>query len=225
MKLLVVEDDPRMGRLLQRGLGDEGHAVDYARDGTAALERAAGSVYDGIVLDVMLPGRDGFATCRELRRRGVWTPLLMLTARDAVADRVQGLDAGADDYLTKPFSLAELSARLRALTRRAAPERPPQLAVGDLRLDPASLTAHRGACSVELSPKEFAVLEALMRRPGQVLTRQQLLEHAWDYGYEHRSNVIDVYIRMLRAKIDRPFGTATIQTVRGLGYRARAVEP
>jgi two-component system OmpR family response regulator len=225
MRLLVVEDDARLARLLQRGLGDEGHAVDYAGDAARALERVGDVQYDGIVLDVILPGIDGFETCRELRRRGVWAPLLMLTARDAVDDRVRGLDSGADDYLTKPFSLAELAARLRALTRRAAPERPAMLEVDDLRLDPATLTAHRGDQRIELSPKEFAVLEALMRRPGQVLSRQQLLEHAWDYGYEQRSNVIDVYVRYLREKVDRPFGRASIETVRGLGYRLRPHEP
>jgi two-component system OmpR family response regulator len=225
MRLLIVEDDARVARLLQRGLGDEGHAVDYARDAAAALERTSITAYDAIVLDVMLPRLDGFGACAELRRRGVWAPVLMLTARDAVEDRVKGLDSGADDYLTKPFSLAELAARLRALTRRAAPERPAVVEVGDLRLDPATLTAERAGQSVELSPKEFALLEALMRRPGHVLSRHQLLEHAWDYGYEHRSNVIDVYIRYLREKIDRPFDCDSIETVRGVGYRLRLPQP
>jgi two-component system, OmpR family, response regulator len=173
------------------------------------------------VLDVMLPGIDGFETCRELRRHEIWTPVLMLTARDAVDDRVSGLDAGADDYLTKPFSFDELLARLRALTRRAPAERPVTVAVGDLRLDPAAHRAWRGETELDLSAKEFALLELLMRRPGSVLTRGQLLEGAWDMAYERRSNIVDVYIRYLREKIDRPFGSDTIETVRGVGYRLR----
>jgi two-component system OmpR family response regulator len=178
--------------------------------------------YDVIVLDVMLPGLTGFETCRRLRNAGVWTPVLMLTARDAVDDRVSGLDAGADDYLTKPFSLAELLARLRALVRRGGVERPTELVVDDLRLDPASRRVWRGENEIVLSPKEFALLETFMRRPGQVLTRLQLIEHAWDFADENRSNVVDVYVRYLREKVDRPFGRASIETVRGAGYRLRA---
>jgi two-component system OmpR family response regulator len=178
--------------------------------------------YDAIVLDVMLPGLSGFETCRRLRNAGVWSPVLMLTSRDAVEDRVAGLDAGADDYLTKPFSFAELLARLRALGRRGAVERPTELEVEGLRLDPASHKAWRGRQEIELSPKEFALLETFMRRPGQVLTRLQLIEHAWDFAYENRSNVVDVYVGYLREKIDRPFGTDTLETVRGVGYRLRA---
>jgi two-component system, OmpR family, response regulator len=174
------------------------------------------------VLDVMLPGIDGFETCRRLRDDGVWSPVLLLTARDSVEDRVAGLDGGADDYLTKPFSFAELSARLRALARRGQKERPAVLEVGDLRLDPATRQAWRGAERVDLSAKEFVLLEAFMRRPGEVLSRLELLEHAWDFGYENRSNVIDVYVRYLREKIDRPFGVKSIETVRGAGYRLRA---
>ncbi|MDX6456172.1 MAG: two-component system, OmpR family, response regulator, partial [Gaiellaceae bacterium] len=177
--------------------------------------------YDAIVLDIMLPGIDGLETCRELRRQQVWTPVLMLTARDAVGDRVTGLDAGADDYLTKPFSFDELLARLRALTRRVPAERPVTVEVGDLRLDPAAHRAWRGETELDLSAKEFALLELLMRRPGNVLTRGQLLEGAWDMSYERRSNVVDVYIRYLREKIDRPFGSSTIETVRGVGYRLK----
>jgi two-component system OmpR family response regulator len=177
--------------------------------------------YDAIVLDVMLPGLSGFETCRRLRNAGVWTPVLMLTARDAVDDRVSGLDSGADDYLTKPFSFAELLARLRALVRRGAVERPTELVVDDLRLDPASRRVWRGDTEIQLSPKEFALLETFMRRPGQVLTRLQLIEHAWDFAYENRSNVVDVYVRYLREKVDRPFGRETIETVRGAGYRLR----
>jgi two-component system OmpR family response regulator len=169
----------------------------------------------------MLPGMDGFETCRRLREDGVWAPVLMLTARDAVEDRVRGLDEGADDYLVKPFSFAELLARLRALVRRGPVERPTQLRVGNLRLDPATHQAWRGKEAVELSQKEFALLETLMRRPGEVLSRYHLLEHVWDYDYENRSNVVDVYIRYLREKIDRPFGVKSIETVRGVGYRMR----
>jgi two-component system OmpR family response regulator len=178
--------------------------------------------YDAIVLDVLLPGIDGFEVCRRLRADGIRSPVLMLTARDAVDDRVRGLDTGADDYLTKPFSLAELAARLRALTRRGPVSRPPVLAVGDLRLDPAARRVWRGPAEIALSAHEFALLETLMRHPGQVLDRLQLLDHAWDGEYENRSNVIDVYIRYLREKVDRPFGLESIETVRGAGYRLRA---
>jgi len=221
MRLLVVEDDLKMAALVRRGLIEDGAAVDVAKNGEDALWMAAATPYDAIVLDVMLPGIDGFETCRRLRADGVWTPVLLLTARDAVEDRVAGLDGGADDYVAKPFSFAELSARLRALVRRGAKERPAMLEVGDLRLDPATRQAWRGDQAIELSTKEFALLEAFMRRPGDVLSRLDLLEHAWDYGYENRSNVIDVYVRYLREKIDRPFGVKSIETVRGAGYRLR----
>jgi two-component system, OmpR family, response regulator len=221
MRLLIVEDDVKMAALVRRGLAEEGAAVDVARTGEDALWMAAAAPYDAVVLDVMLPGIDGFETCRRLREDGVWTPVLLLTARDAVEDRVAGLDGGADDYLTKPFSFAELSARLRALARRGQRERPAVLEVGDLRLDPATRQAWRGDEPVELSTKEFALLEAFMRRPGDVLSRLELIEHAWDFGYENRSNVVDVYIRYLREKIDRPFGVESIETVRGVGYRLR----
>jgi two-component system OmpR family response regulator len=174
-----------------------------------------------VVLDLMLPGLDGIEVCRRLREEGVWAPVLMLTARDAVEDRVAGLDAGADDYLPKPFSFAELLARLRALARRGGAERPAVLEVGGVRLDPATRQVWRGEIEIQLSGKEFAILETFMRRPGQVLSRYQLLEHAWDYGYENRSNVVDVYVRYLRDKIDRPFGCDSIETVRGVGYRFR----
>ena len=204
-----------MAALLRRGLVEEGHAADVAPRGEDAVWMAQAHPYDAIVLDVMLPGVGGFETCRRLRNGGVWTPVLMLTARDAVEDRVAGLDAGADDYLPKPFSLAELLARLRALVRRGGVERPTELVVGDLRLDPASRRVWRGEREVQLSPKEFALLETFMRRPGQVLSRLQLLEHAWDFAYEHRSNVIDVYVGYLRQKLGRD----AIETVRGAGYR------
>jgi two-component system, OmpR family, response regulator len=221
MRLLVVEDDVKMAALLRRGLSEEGSAVDVARSGEDAVWMAGANPYDALILDVMLPGIDGFETCRRLRDQGVWAPVLLLTARDAVEDRVAGLDGGADDYLVKPFSFAELSARLRALVRRGRPERPAVLSVGDLRLDPATRRAWRGERDIELSAKEFALLEAFMRRPGDVLSRLELLERAWDFGYENRSNVIDVYVRYLREKIDRPFGVESLETVRGAGYRLR----
>jgi two-component system OmpR family response regulator len=215
MRILIVEDEQRMAGLVRRGLTEEGHAADVAAKGEDALWLAEAHPYDAIVLDVMLPGLNGFETCRRLRNAGVWTPVLMLTARDAVEDRVSGLDAGADDYLTKPFSVAELLARLRALVRRGGPERPSELTVGELRLDPASRRVWRGDTEVALSPKEFSLLELFMRRPGEVLTRLQLIEHAWDFAYENRSNVVDVYVRYLREKLGRD----SIETVRGAGYR------
>src|SRR5437762_12435302 len=221
MRDLIVEDDLKIASLLRRGLVEEGHAADLATTGEDALWMAQSHPYEAIVLDVMLPGLSGFETCRQLRNAGVWTPVLMLTARDSVDDRVAGLDAGADDYVTKPFSLVELLARLRALVRRGDVERPTELVVGELRLDPASRRVWRGQAEIRLSPKEFALLAAFMRRPGEVLTRLQLLEHAWDFAYENRSNVVDVYVRYLREKIDRPFGVASLETVRGAGYRLR----
>ena len=221
MRVLIVEDEVKMAALLRRGLVAEGISADVAIRGEDALWMAAATEYDAIVLDVMLPGIDGFEVCRRLRGEGVWSPIVMLTARDAVSDRVAGLDGGADDYLTKPFSYAELLARLRALVRRGPVERPTELVAGDLRLDPASRRVWRGEAEIELSPKEFAVLEVFMRRPGDVLSRFELLEHAWDYEYENRSNIVDSYVRFLRRKIDRPFGTRSIETVRGAGYRMR----
>ena len=217
--MLIVEDEPKMAALLQRGLTEAGFAADAVGDGEEALWRAESVAYDAIVLDLMLPGMDGMAVCRTLRERGVWSPVLMLTARDAVDDRVDGLDAGADDYLVKPFTFRELLARLRALLRRAPAERPTVLRVGDLRLDPAARRAWRGDDELELTAKELAILELFMRRPGEVLRRDDLLEHAWDHAYDSRSNVVDVYVRYLREKIDRPYGRETLQTVRGQGYR------
>jgi two-component system OmpR family response regulator len=222
MRVLIVEDEPKMAGLLKRGLAEEGYAADVAANGEDALWMGAATEYDAIVLDVMLPGADGFEVCGRLREQGVWSPVLMLTARDAVADRVAGLDAGADDYLPKPFSFAELLARLRALARRGAVERPAVLEVGDLRLDPATRRVWRGEQELALSAKEFSLLETFMRRAGDVLSRYELLEHAWDSAYENRSNVVDVYVRYLREKIDRPFGRASLETVRGAGYRLRA---
>ncbi len=221
MRVLVVEDDAKMASLLQRGLGEEGHAADVAATGEAATWMAQATDYDVIVLDVMLPGVDGFEVCGTLRASNVRSPILMLTARDAVEDRVTGLDKGADDYLTKPFSFVELLARLRALARRGASERRPVMEVGTLRMDPSTRQVWRGNTEISLSTKEFALLETLMRRPGQMLSRFDILEHAWDGTYENRSNVVDVYVRYLREKIDRPFGTNSIETVRGAGYRLR----
>ncbi|HEX5900243.1 MAG TPA: response regulator transcription factor [Solirubrobacteraceae bacterium] len=219
MRLLVIEDEPKLGALIVRALRAEGHAVDLCETGEDALWRAGSVAYDAIVLDVGLPGIDGFETCRRLRADEIWSPVLMLTARDAVADRVEGLDVGADDYLVKPFSFAELAARLRALVRRGGAERPTMLAVGELRLDPARREAWRRERSLPLSAKEYALLEVFMRHPGEVLSRFALIEQVWDESYEHRSNVVDAYVRLLRDKIDRPFGTDSIETVRGVGYR------
>jgi two-component system OmpR family response regulator len=222
MRVLIVEDETKMAGLLRRALAEESHLAEVARDGETAVAMARASDYDVIVMDVMLPGVDGFTACRRIREASVWTPLLVLTARDAVADRVLGLDSGADDYLAKPFSFDELLARLRALVRRGETPRPTMLAVGDLRLDPATRQVWRGEDEIELTAKEFTLLETFMRRPGMVLSRSRLLEYAWDYGLDHRSNVIDVYVRLLREKIDRPFGRSSLRTVRGAGYRLDA---
>jgi two-component system OmpR family response regulator len=221
MRVLVVEDDVRMAAAIRRGLQAETIVADVATRGEDALWMVGATEFDAVVLDVMLPGIDGFETCRRLRETGVWAPIIMLTARDSIEDRVQGLDQGADDYLVKPFSLAELLARLRALARRSPVERPTVLEVGDLRLDPATRQVWRGEHEISLSPKEFALMETFMRRAGEVLSRYQLLDLAWDYEYENRSNVVDVYVRYLREKIDRPFGVTSLETVRGAGYRLR----
>ncbi len=221
MRVLIVEDEPKLAALLRRGLRKEGMAVDLAAQGEEAVWKAESTEYDAIILDLMLPGIDGLEVCRRIRDADVWSPVLMLTARDAVRDRVAGLDSGADDYLTKPFSYAELLARLRALVRRGASARPTELVVGSLRLDPARRHVWRDDTEIELSAKEFALLETFMRRPGEVLSRFELLEHAWDYEYENRSNVVDSFVRFLRRKIDKPFGVESIETVRGAGYRLR----
>jgi two-component system OmpR family response regulator len=221
MRVLLVEDEPRMASVISRSLAKEGLAADVTGRGENSLWMAQAVEYDAIVLDVMLPDRSGFDVCRMLRARGVWAPVLMLTARDAVADRVEGLDSGADDYLVKPFALAELHARLRSLARRGRPERPAVVEIGDLVLDPARREVRRGDAEIELSAKEFTLLETLMRRKGEVLSRFELIEHAWDMAYDARSNVVDVYVRRLREKVDRPFGRHSIETVRGAGYRFR----
>jgi two-component system OmpR family response regulator len=221
MRVLVVEDDPKLAALLGRGLREEGVAADVTSSGEDALWMAGSTDYDALVLDVMLPGIDGFEACERLRADGVATPVLMLTARDAIEDRIAGLDGGADDYLVKPFAFGELLARLRALARRGPVARPAVLEAGSLRLDPATRRVWRGGVEIELTQREFALLEALMRRAGEALSRFELLEAAWDSSYENRSNVIDVYVRYLRGKIDRPFGASGIETVRGHGYRLR----
>jgi two-component system OmpR family response regulator len=221
VRVLVVEDEVKLAGLIRRGLREEGVLADVAIKGEDALWMAEATAYDVLVLDVMLPGIDGFETCRRLRGDGVRTPILMLTARDEVEDRIAGLDTGADDYLTKPFDFGELLARLRALARRGPSEHDPVLRVGDLELDPAARSVSRAGKSIPLSTKEFQLLEVFMRHPGEVLSRYQLLEGAWDTEYEHRSNVIDVYVRYLREKVDRPFGVTTLETVRGAGYRLR----
>lgn len=223
MRVLVVEDNERTAQMLQRGLSEDGYSVDVTADAQDALWRACEVDYDAIVLDVMLPGADGFAICRQLRALNRWAPVLMVTARSGVDDRVRGLDAGADDYLAKPFSFVELLARLRALARRGNPARPSVLVAGDLRLDPATRRAWRGDSSLDLSAKEFALLELFLRRVDEVLSRAVIREHLWDFAAEVVSNVVDQYVGGLRRKIDRPFGVEQLQTIRGVGYRLRAL--
>jgi two-component system OmpR family response regulator len=218
MRVLVVEDEVKIARAIRRGLEHEGYATDVVSTGEEAILRATEHDYDAVVLDVMIPAPDGFAVCRQMRARNRWAPVLMLTARDSVEDRIRGLDAGADDYLVKPFSFGELLARLRALLRRAPAERPATLRVGDVALDPSGHVVTRAGQPVELSAREFALLEFLMRHPGQVLTRTAMLEHVWDYRYDGDSNVVDVYIGYLRRKLEEPFGVPLIRTVRGVGY-------
>jgi two-component system OmpR family response regulator len=222
LHVLIVEDEVKLASLIRRALREDGLEADVAVRGEDALWMAAATQYDAIVLDVMLPGIDGFETCRRLRADGVRAPVLILTARDGIRDRVTGLDGGADDYVIKPFSFSELLARLRALGRRGAIEEPTVLSVGDLRLDPATHEVWRGDAEITLTAKEFQVLSTFMRRPGRVLDKGAILEHAWDHAYENRSNIVEVYIRSLRDKIDRPFGVESIETLRGAGYRLRA---
>jgi two-component system OmpR family response regulator len=221
VRVLVVEDEVKLASLMRKALRTQGMLADVAIRGEDALWMAGGTPYDVVVLDVNLPGIDGFETCRRLRGDGVRTPILMLTARDGVDDRVTGLDTGADDYVVKPFDIAELFARIRALARRGPAEHAAVLEVGDLRLDLASLTATRGDVDIPLRAKELQLLEVFMRRAGRVLSRYDLLEGAWDMDYENKSNVVDVYVGYLREKIDRPFGVESIETVRGAGYRMR----
>jgi two-component system, OmpR family, response regulator len=219
VRILLVEDEPRLATLVRRGLSEEGHAVDVAGTGEEALDWVDAAPFEAIVLDVMLPGIDGFEVCRRLRRAGVHVPILLLTARDAVADRVAGLDAGADDYLVKPFAFAELAARLRALARRPPDTLETVLRAGNVRLDPATRRVWRGAEEIELPNKEFRILEYLMRHPNRVLTRTMIADHVWDYDFPNVTNVIDVHIRSLRRKLDDPYPGELIQTIRGAGYR------
>jgi two-component system OmpR family response regulator len=221
VRVLVIEDDPRVASMLDRALERQGYAVDLVERGEEGLQAATKGDYDALVLDVMLPDLDGFSLCRSLRRREVWTPVLMLTARQDVVDRVSGLDSGADDYLPKPFALQELTARLRALTRRGNGLENGVLCVDDLVLDPAAHEVRRGDVPIGLTPKEFALLQLLMEHAGRVLTRESILEAVWDFAYEAASNVVDQYVRYLRNKVDRPFGRHSIETVRGVGYRLR----
>ena len=222
MRVLLVEDDERLSNSLARGLRGEGYAVDIAAGGDEAVLQARVYDYDVVILDVMLPGADGVSVCRTLRDAGRWSPILMLTARDGVADRIRGLDAGADDYLVKPFDFGELVARVRALLRRGVPERPAVLIAGDLSVDPATRVVTRDGRRVDLSAREFAVLEFLARRAGQVVSRGELLEHVWDRNYEGSTNIVDVYVGYLRRKLENPFGRPLIRTVRGAGYMVEA---
>ncbi len=224
MRVLVVDDQLRMASLIKRGLEEEGYAVDIVGDGNDAVWMATENLYDAIVLDVMLPGIDGFEVCRRIREAKRWSPVLILSARSHVGDRVRGLDVGADDYLVKPFSFAELAARLRALTRRGAQARPAMLEVGDLRLDPATHMAWRSTTQLNLSPKEFALLELFMRHPGELITRTRVIDNVWDFAFDGVSNVVDQYVSYLRRKIDKPFGRQELETVRGAGYRLRLPE-
>jgi DNA-binding response OmpR family regulator len=219
MRILVVEDDKLVARAVRRGLEAEGYAVDVALDGTEGAWLAAENEYDALVLDVMLPGLPGDQLCAQLREAGDWTPILMLTARSLPEEEARALDAGADDFLAKPFSYLVLVARLRALLRRGGRERPAVLEVGDLRLDPAQHQVWRGATSVDLTPRQFSLLELLMRRPGEVLSKAAILEHVWDFAYEGDPNIVEVYVRQLRQRIDIPFDRASLQTVRLVGYR------
>ena len=222
MRLLIAEDDAKLARALCRGLRKEGYAVDVAGSGDQALLNARVYDYDAVIMDIMLPGRDGVSVCRALRNEGRWSPVLMLTALDGVSDRIRGLDAGADDYLVKPFEFGELVARVRALLRRGQPERPAVMTVGDLEVDPAARAVSRGGVRVELTAREFSVLEFLVRNTGAVVSRSELLDHVWDCNYEGSTNIVDVYVGYLRRKLEEPFGRSLIRTVRGAGY---AIDP
>ena len=225
MRLLVIEDSAKMADLLRRGLSEQGYAVDIAANGVDGVWLATEIAFDVIVLDVMLPDIDGFEVCRQLRQAERWAPVLMLTARDDVADRVRGLDGGADDYLTKPFAFKELFARLRTLIRRSPQRRPPVLELGDLWLDPSDHSVRRAGEPVSLSRTEFALLHYFMQYPDEALTRSRLLEHVWDFAFDGDPNIVDVYVGYLRSKIDRPFGRNSLETIRGVGYRLKHEQP
>lgn len=222
MRILLVEDEQPFARALRRGLEAEGFVVDVAGDGSEGLRLATGRPYDAVVLDIMLPRLNGYKVCTAMREAGNWTPVLMLTAKDGELDEAEALDTGADDFLSKPFSFVVLVARLRALARRGRQERPTVLEAGDLRLDPASHRAWRGDAEIDLTAREFALLELLMRRRGEVLTRREILDEVWDFGFDSDSNIVEVYVGYLRRKVDLPFGRRAIQTVRGVGYRLAA---
>ncbi|MFE9691609.1 response regulator transcription factor [Micromonospora sp. NPDC005806] len=219
MRILVVEDDKHLARSIKRGLAAEGFAVDVAFDGVDGLWRAREGDYDVVVLDIMLPGKSGYQVCAELRDAGNWTPIIMLTAKDGELDEAEALDTGADDYLSKPFSYLVLVARIRALLRRGSRERPATLNAGDLRLDPAAHRAWRGDAELSLTPRQFALLEFFMRRAGEVLSKSTILGHVWDFAFDGDPNIVEVYVRHLRKKIDEPFGRTAIQTIRLVGYR------
>jgi two-component system OmpR family response regulator len=219
MRVLVVEDEKRLAAGLKKGLEAEGFAADVALNGDDGLWMAQENPYDAIVLDLMLPGKNGYQVCSTLREGGVWTPILVLTAMDDELDEAEALDLGADDFLTKPFSYLVLVARLRALIRRGTPERPAVLVAGDLRLDPGSRQVWRGDAEVQLTARELSLLEFLLRRKGQVVSKREILEHVWDYNFDGDPNIVEVYIRHLRNKLDRPFGKSSIETARGAGYR------
>ncbi|MHB8296665.1 MAG: response regulator transcription factor [Acidimicrobiales bacterium] len=222
MRVLVVEDEARLANAIQRGLDAEGFAVDVARDGKEGFRRARERAYDVIVLDIMLPGMNGYKLCAALREQGVWSPILMLTAKDGEMDEAEALDTGADDFLTKPFSYVVLLARIRALMRRGGGRRPSVLQAGDLSLDPAAHRCFRGSVEVRLTPREFSLLELLMRRPGEAVPKPEILEHVWDSSFEGDPNIVEVYVGYVRRKIDLPFGRRAIETVRGSGYRLEA---
>jgi len=219
MRVLVVEDDQHLARSIERGLGAHGFAVDVALDGTEGLWQATENSYDAIVLDIMLPGINGYKLCAALREKGNWTPILMLTAKDGEYDEAEALDTGADDFLTKPFSWVVLVARLHALLRRGGSERPAVLTAGDLRLDPAAHKVWRGDTEITLTPRQFSLLEFLMRRAGDAVSKREIMEHVWDFAFDGDPNIVEVYVRHLRKRIDEPFGRAAIETIRLVGYR------
>ena len=222
MRILIVEDEVRLAAYVKRGLEAEGYSADVANDGEQGLWMATTNPYDAVILDIMLPKKNGYKVCAELRAAGNWVPILMLTAKDGEFDEAEALDTGADDYLSKPFSFVVLMARLRALIRRGAGERPTVLEAGDLRLDPAKRTVFRGSDEITLTPREFSMLEYFMRHPGEVLPKLDILSNVWDWAFEGDPNIVEVYVGYLRRKIDAPFSRRALQTVRGVGYKLAA---